>query len=161
MVGNESSSEVSSGGGNNPFIVIHNDEIGKSITAVKLNCANYLAWSKSIKVVLRAKKKLKFLLEDLPPETTVDYEDWMRADAYVMSWLWYSMELYIASNVHWCETAKLTWTSLKESYSKKRHVACIYELYKLLFTTKQNKKSVNEYLANKALWEELLQYHSV
>jgi len=40
----KSSSEVSSGGGNNPFTIIHNnDEIGKSITAMKLNGVNYLA----------------------------------------------------------------------------------------------------------------------
>jgi len=43
IVGTEYSSEVSSGGGNNSFTVIHNDEIRKSITAVKLNGANYLA----------------------------------------------------------------------------------------------------------------------
>ena len=67
MMGTESSSEVSSGGGNNPFTIIHNDEIEKSITVVKLNGANYPAWSKSIKVVLMAKKKLKFLLEDPSP----------------------------------------------------------------------------------------------
>jgi len=88
-VGTESSNGVSSGGGNYPFAVIHNnDEIGKSFTMVKLNDANYLVWYKSIKVVLRA-EKLKFLLEDLLPEMVADYEDWMSADAYVMSWLWH------------------------------------------------------------------------
>ena len=57
MVGTESASEVSSGGGNNPFTVIHNnDEIRKSIIVVKLNGANYLARSKSIKVVLRQRR---------------------------------------------------------------------------------------------------------
>jgi len=57
MVGTESASEVSSRGGNNPFTVIHNnDEIGKLIIAVKLNGANYLARSKSIKVVLRQRR---------------------------------------------------------------------------------------------------------
>ena len=80
---------------------------------MKLNCANYLAWSKSIKVVLRAKKKLKFMLEDPLPETTVDYEDWIRADAYVMSWLWHNMELNITSNIQWCETTKQIWTSIE------------------------------------------------
>jgi len=83
----EFSSEVSSGGGNNSFTIIHNnDEIGKLITTVKLNGANYLVWPKSIKV-LRAKKKLKFLLEDPPPGKTTNYEDWMSADAYVILWL--------------------------------------------------------------------------
>ena len=62
IVETESSSEVSSSG-NNPFTVIHNnDEIEKSITAMKLSGANYLVRSKSIKVVLRT-KKLKFLLD--------------------------------------------------------------------------------------------------
>ena len=84
MVETECSSEVSSGG-SNPFTVIHNNnEIRKSITAMKLNDTNYLVWSKSIKVVLRTKKKLKLLLEDSPPETTIDYEDLMSADVYVM-----------------------------------------------------------------------------
>ena len=85
-MGTKSSSEVSNGGGNNPFTVTHNnDEVGKSITAVKLNGANYLAWSKYIKVALRVKKKLNFLLEDLPPETAAEYENWMSANSYVMS----------------------------------------------------------------------------
>ena len=44
MVETVFSSEVSSGGGNNLFTVIHNnDEIEKSITAAKLNDAIYLA----------------------------------------------------------------------------------------------------------------------
>ena len=94
----ESSSEVNSGG-NNPIIVIHNDEKGKSIIAVKLNGANYFTWSKFIKLVLRAKKKLKFLLEDPQLEMTADYEDWISADAYVILWLVASMEPHIASNV--------------------------------------------------------------
>ena len=79
-----------------------------------------------------------------------------------MSWLWHSTETHVASNVRWCETAKQTWTSLEESYSQKGNVACVYKLYELLFTTKQNGKHVNEYLATKkALCEELLQYHPV
>jgi len=102
---------------------------------MKLNGANYLAWSKSIKVVLRATKKLNLLLEDPPLETTADYEDWMSTNAYVMLWLWHSMEPHIAYNIQWCETIKQIWTSFVESYSQKRNVAGIYELYVLLFTT--------------------------
>jgi len=83
MVGTEFSSKVSSGDGKTPFTVIHNDERGKLITVMKLNSANYLAWPKSIKVVLKA-KKLRFCSS---PETTADYEDWIGADAYIMSWL--------------------------------------------------------------------------
>ena len=79
MMRTESSSEVSSGGGNNAFTFIHNtDEIRKLITAVKLNGANYLIWFKSTKVALRV-KKLKFLLEDSPPKMAVDYENWRSA----------------------------------------------------------------------------------
>ena len=49
MMETKSSSEVRSGGGNNLFTVIHNnDEIEKQTTAVNLNGVNYLAWSKSI-----------------------------------------------------------------------------------------------------------------
>jgi len=51
---------------------------------MKLNGVNYLSWFKSIKVVLSA-KKLKFLLEDPPPETATNYEDLMNADAYIIS----------------------------------------------------------------------------
>jgi len=44
MVETKSSSEVSSGSGNEPFTVIHNnDKKGKSIIAVKLNGTNYLS----------------------------------------------------------------------------------------------------------------------
>jgi len=46
------------------------------------------------------------------------------------------MESYITSNVQWCEIAKQIWASLEEYYSYKRDVACIYELYELLFITK-------------------------
>ena len=102
------------------------------IYAVKLSGANYLIWSKSIKVVLRAKKKLKFLLKDLPPETTFDYVDWISADAYVLSWLWRNMEPHIASNVQWCEPAG----HLLKNPIHRSGVARIYELYELLFTTK-------------------------
>jgi len=110
---------------------------------VKLNDTNYLAWSKAIKVVSRV-KKLKFLLEDPPPEMAADYEDWMSADTCIMSWLWHSVETHIASNVQWYEITKQIWTSLEESYSQKWNVAHVSELYELLFTTKKNEKSVNE-----------------
>jgi len=67
------------------------------------------------------------------------------------------MEPHIVSNIQWCETTKQIWASLEESYSQKRNVACIYELYELLFT-KKNGIHVNEYLAaKKSLWEDLLQ----
>jgi len=57
MVGTKFSSEVSSGGSNNLFTVIYNnDETEKPITAVKLNGANYLDWSKAFKVALRRRK---------------------------------------------------------------------------------------------------------
>lgn len=45
------------------------------ITSTAINGVNYLAWSKSIKLVLKAKKMLKFMVKEPRQKMSTDYED--------------------------------------------------------------------------------------
>ncbi|KAF9601707.1 hypothetical protein IFM89_022236 [Coptis chinensis] len=142
-----------------PKSLLRDDDLPKSLTAKKLNDANYLAWCNAVKVCLRGKRKLKYLTDDPPDPQDDKYEDWLCEDSLVMSCLWHSMEPHIATTVEFCESSKSIWNSLSESFSQQNNVSRVFEIYEKIFSMKQSSRPLTEYYSNlKNLWEQLLQY---
>lgn len=90
------------------------DGVGAKFTNVKLNGENYLLWANAMRVFLRAKKKLKLIVDDPLPKTDEKYEDWEIQNSIVMTWLWDSMEPSIAVKFMHMTTAKKIWNGVKK-----------------------------------------------
>ena len=80
-----------------------------------------------------------------PPEKSTGEEEWWSKNSLVMTWLWFSMEPSIASNVQLLDTAKKIWDFFEEMYSQEYNASWIYELFKHMFNTKQGNKSLVEH----------------
>lgn len=78
-----------------------NDDESHSVTSVKLNGFNYHAWSHAFKVFLRAKKAMKYIVDDSPKDEDKNSEEWWSENSTVMTWLWCSMEPSIIPNVQY------------------------------------------------------------
>ncbi|OVA08837.1 hypothetical protein BVC80_1405g3 [Macleaya cordata] len=72
------------------------DDMGKSITVVRLYGGNYLGWCNAVQVFLFGKEKLAHITEEPPSKDTSTYREWVRDDAIVLGWLWNSMEPHVA-----------------------------------------------------------------
>ena len=100
-----------------PSVVISSDYLGVQMTSIKLNGENYVPWAKSVEVFLKAKKKVKHVRDEKPPEDSPGFDDWEQEDAQIMTWLWNSMEPKISANFMFLDTAKDIWEHAKKLYS--------------------------------------------
>ncbi|KAJ0103610.1 hypothetical protein Patl1_05363 [Pistacia atlantica] len=80
----------------------------------------------------------------------------------IMSWLWNSMLPEISDTFMFLPTSKEIWEAAKETYSKVRDCAQIYEIKTKISGIKQGDRSVTEY-ANllKNLWQEMDHYRCI
>ena len=77
----------------------------------------------------------------------------------VMSWLWNSMLPEISDTCMFLTTAKEIWEAVRQTYSKVRDAAQIYEIKTKISATKQGDNSVTEYANRlKGLWQEMDHY---
>lgn len=65
------------------------DHLGMSLVSVPLSGENYLTWSRSMLLILRAKDKLSFIngKVETPPEESSEFEKWIKVDSMVTSWI--------------------------------------------------------------------------
>ncbi|TXG60611.1 hypothetical protein EZV62_015184 [Acer yangbiense] len=77
----------------------------------------------------------------------------------IMSWLWNSMLPEISSTCTFSSTAKEVWEAIKQTYSKVRDAAQVFECKTKISATKQGEKPVTEYaILLKNLWQEMDHY---
>ncbi|KAF9626276.1 hypothetical protein IFM89_031789 [Coptis chinensis] len=95
-------------------------------------------WSEAVNVFLHAKMKQKYLTDDPPDENSPSAETWWSEMPMVMTWLWHSMEPSVASTVQFLDTAKKIWNAIEEMYSQTSNVSQIYQIFKSMFSTKQD-----------------------
>jgi len=69
------------------------DHHGLQLINLKLTRQNFQRWSKSVKIALRSKGKLGFVDGSCkrPAENTPQFNQWIRCDSMVLSWLLNSM----------------------------------------------------------------------
>ena len=130
--------------------------------AYRLNGKNYLKWSQFVRVYLRGKGKLNHLVGTGPKEGDPRFDAWEETDSMIMSWLWNSMNPEISDTCMFLSTAREIWEAIRQTYSKARDAAQVYEIKIKAGATKQGSKTVTEYanlLLN--LWQELDHYRCI
>ncbi|KAL2923686.1 Retrovirus-related Pol polyprotein from transposon RE2 [Bienertia sinuspersici] len=82
--------------------------------------SNYLNWSRSIRMTLRAKNKLGFVDGKLkqPLPYSKEYSKWMRNDYIIRCWLFASVTPEIADQMILNKSAKDFWDELSERYGQ-------------------------------------------
>ncbi|TXG69702.1 hypothetical protein EZV62_004637 [Acer yangbiense] len=124
-----------------------------------LNSKNYLKWSQFVRTFLKGKGKLSHLLGIGPDSKDLKFAAWDEKDSMVMSWLWNSMMPEVSDTCMFLTTTKDIWETYRQTYSKVRDAAQIYEIKMKISTTKQGGRSVTEYAQNlQNLWQELDHY---
>ena len=82
--------QFNNGGDSSSSLLLHNsDDPGINLVTTPLTGSNYLTWSRSMKIALIAKQKLGFVNGKLeqPDVNSKDYEQWLRVDCMVISWI--------------------------------------------------------------------------
>ncbi|XP_057455232.1 uncharacterized protein LOC130746569 [Lotus japonicus] len=128
-----------------------------------LNGRNYNAWARSMKRVLVAKNKFKFINGEIQVAVPGDanYEAWDRCNSLINSWILNSVTSSIANSIVFVENACDAWKDLHDRFSQGDLVR-IAELQNEISNLKQNTLSVNDYYTEiKTLWEELEQYRPI
>ena len=125
----------------------------------KLNEKIYLEWSQFVKTYLKGKWRLNHILGTGPKKGDPTFEEWDKDDSMIMSWLWDSVDPAISDTYMFLTTAKEIWDSIRQTYSKARDVAQVYEIKVKTSATKQGSKTVTEYANSlKNLWGKLNHY---
>ncbi|XP_057746828.1 uncharacterized protein LOC130966085 [Arachis stenosperma] len=126
-------------------------------TTAPLTTQNYHSWSKSVKISLKTKNKLRFIDGSLPKPEENDhtFEAWDRCNSLVLSWLHGSLSPEILHSVLWCDNACELWRDLKHRFYE-GDLFRIADLQEDLFTAKQGELSITSYFTRlKSIWEAL------
>lgn len=72
-----------------PISLQNSDHPGMNLISSVLTGNNYMTWSRSIKIALGSKKKLGFIDGRCkkPREDEANYDQWLKADCMVRSWI--------------------------------------------------------------------------
>ncbi|KAL0303103.1 UNVERIFIED_CONTAM: hypothetical protein Sradi_6178400 [Sesamum radiatum] len=133
------------------------DNPGTILVSNLLDGTNFLSWSRSIKIALRAKMKLGFINGKIPkPEESDDgFEQWERADGMVISWILNSISKDIVESFLYIDTARDLWLELETRFGVSNG-PLVYKLQREIASAAQGNLSVSAYFSNlKKLWDEL------
>ncbi|KAL0462236.1 UNVERIFIED_CONTAM: hypothetical protein Slati_0111300 [Sesamum latifolium] len=90
------------------------------LVSTLLDGNNYLPWSKTVKLALGAKMKLGFINGKTvkPKEDSEEYEQWIRNDCMVRSWILNSISKEIVEAFLYTSSAHELWEELASRYGE-------------------------------------------
>ncbi|KAL2243886.1 uncharacterized protein LOC105157483 [Sesamum indicum] len=130
---------------------------GISLVTILFDGTNFLSWSRSIKLALTAKMKLSFINgENKKPEKNAkEFEQWIRTDSMVASWILNSIKREIADCFMYTNTSRALWKELKNRYGQSNG-PMEYQLKKELSAVIQGTMPLFAYFSKiMRLWDEL------
>ncbi|KAL0377966.1 UNVERIFIED_CONTAM: Retrovirus-related Pol polyprotein from transposon RE2 [Sesamum radiatum] len=134
------------------------DNPGMSLVSTLLDGTNFLTWSRSVKIALGAKMKLSFIDGKIqkPEESEKGYEQWVRADCMVTSWILNSISKDIVESFLYTTTARELWVELETRFGQ-GNGPMVYQLKREISSIAQGTLSVSAYFSRlKKLWDELI-----
>lgn len=87
----------------------NSDNLAMQLVSAQMNGENYLSWSKSIIIALRAKDKLSFIDGKIKPLKLDfgNFKKWQKADSMVISWILNSLTKELAGSFIYNPFAKI------------------------------------------------------
>lgn len=143
-----------------PFYIHLRNNSDISIISLSLNNQHYHSWSHSVKVVIRSKNKLGFLLiHPASSDRTTLTPD--RCNMMVMAWITNSIELVITESVMWMETVHEICQELQHHYHK-GGIFRVSDLQEEIFTLRKGHSSITQFFTTlKKLWQELENFRPI
>ncbi|KAL0436992.1 UNVERIFIED_CONTAM: hypothetical protein Sradi_0407100 [Sesamum radiatum] len=122
------------------------DNPGMSLVSTLLDGTNFLTWSRSVKIALGAKMKLSFIDGKIqkPEESEKGYEQWVRADCMVTSWILNSISKDIVESFLYTTTARELWVELETRFGQ-GNGPMVYQLKREISSIAQGTLSVSAY----------------
>jgi len=142
---------------NDPLCLHSSDHPGAQIVNIKLTGPNFQKWSRSVKIALRTKGKLGFLDGSCvkPGQNSVKYEQWIKCDSMVVSWLLNSTVPELSEAFLYVNSTQELWDELTERFGDSNS-PLLYHLEKEISDLYQCSDSVAVYYTKlKHLWDEL------
>ena len=125
-------------------------------TDVKLNDTNYLHWVNAFEIFLAAHIREHHITNDPPDSKVADYAAWYAADCAIISWIINSVEEHITRTISHLRPVKRVWDTIYETYGNEQNISRVCEVYKQLFSLRQNDGFVSTYYTHiRSLLEEL------
>ncbi|KAL2246005.1 UNVERIFIED_CONTAM: hypothetical protein Sindi_2868700 [Sesamum indicum] len=96
------------------------DNPGISLVTTLFDGTNFLSWSRSVKLGLTAKMKLSFINGEYqkPEKTAKEFEQWIRTDSMVASWILNSIKRELADCFMYTNTSRELWKQLEGRYGQ-------------------------------------------
>ncbi|PKI70924.1 hypothetical protein CRG98_008657 [Punica granatum] len=112
-----------------PYTVTPSDGSVLRLTECKLNGENYLAWSRLMRMALRAKNKVCFIDGTLPEPADGDPSKplWVMANSLVVTWMINSLEKELQPSIACIENALILWEDLRQRFAQGNETR-IYQL---------------------------------
>ncbi|XP_021651859.2 retrovirus-related Pol polyprotein from transposon RE1 isoform X1 [Hevea brasiliensis] len=139
------------------FHLQNSDNPGLVLVSAPLTGTNYLAWSRSMMIALRAKNKLGFIngSTEKPEEDSPTFDKWQRADSMVFSWILNAISKDVVEAFLYVTTAKELWEELKQRFGESNG-PLLYQIKREISSFSQDNMSVGVYFTKlKKLWDEL------
>ncbi|XP_075091852.1 uncharacterized protein LOC142172002 [Nicotiana tabacum] len=92
---------------------------------------NYGLWSRTMKISLLGKRKLRFVTDTCTKDsfTTELHEQWETYNAIVLSWLMNTVSTELLSGITYASNAHLVWEDLRERFHKVNRMR-IFQLHR-------------------------------
>ena len=109
----------------------NSDHPSMTLVLAPLTRDNFLSWSKSMKIALGAKNKLKFINGscEVPSVEPTEYSLWKRIDWMVLSWILNSMMKEIAETFVYADSTKALWKDVDNRFGES-NPPLIYQIRK-------------------------------
>ena len=140
-----------------PLYLSSSDFPGLQLVNVKLNGSNFQKWSRAVKIALKTKTKLGFVDGSCskPEMNSPFYNQWIRCDNMVVSWLLNSMVNDLAEAFLYVNSAIQLWEELTDRFGQSNG-PLLYQLEKEVSELYQGNDSVAVYYTKlKCLWDEI------
>lgn len=136
-----------------PFYLGSGDQPGNYITNAILKGDNFVAWSRSIKLDLKSRRKFGFIGGTITkPTDPAKLSDWDAVNSMVVSWLTHTIDSKVASSIPYHEEARPLWLKYMKANGPR-----IQQLRAAITNCKQTKgMSIDDYYNRLMdLWDDL------
>ena len=137
------------------FLAAFIDNPSLQISPLKLDGTNYLAWSRSCLLSIKARGLQGYINNGKrrPDDTNPAVHKWDSENSLIMSWLINLMQPQLARGYLLLDTAQKIWDATTQTYSQSGNDAQVYELRKKVHETKQGEMTIAQYFSElSSLW---------
>ncbi|GAA0166025.1 hypothetical protein LIER_21277 [Lithospermum erythrorhizon] len=121
-----------------PLFLHSSDYSSLVLVSDVLTQTNYVAWSRAMKVAMKARDKYGFLNREIetPSMEDVRFKQWNKVNSTLISWIMNALSKDISRGFVFMDDAKLLWEEIREQFGGSNGLR-VFELRMSIYTIKQ------------------------